>query len=566
MKSDTTSAVPYPQKIGYLALILMLGLCHYYLAAQGKLAGLLTDEVTYLYMADYFRGLRDEVTLFQMQSSWYPPVYPWLLSLLNGGSHHIENAHLVTSLCYTFSLLALSLFFSRTISNYQQRLLLSLIYVMAPGVLLWSIENLSENIYIAFVLFALYFYSHDDKKHYRYLFAIFTGMSIISRTIGIALLLAFLTIAILRVMMVFIMRSSTVKSLKQFQRFLIDHNHPLASIPRKINEPPVILMIVIMLLPSAIWEVIKIFIEVKPNYFNTILPIYQNWGNFYPILVDNLQRYWSAWFNFLVLENHYPRFIFIVLLVICFIGWLHRLFLARIDAIYLLFYFAILLVQPQPAQAERYLYPVAFLLLFYILNGIYFILPNNSKRVHNFAIYTPLFILLALAASGTTAITQHITVEKHRLPLTLQPLVHSRYWLSLPANLSFTERARQLYLLNQLLINIQEAAQRIPKGECVYSVLHQLTMLYGRRMAHKTITPDAQYFSQTGYCPYFLLTVPSLPHYPALYPYDYLKDKAELVYLSYLNQEQLQPFVMLIKYDTRQWGVRSCIDPSACPQ
>ncbi|MFC1720089.1 hypothetical protein ACFL00_03000 [Pseudomonadota bacterium] len=347
-------------------------------------------------------------------NSWpihvYPPGFPWILAI-SGASKTLYTAHLFVSICFLASVMVFG-YLAREELGALQGGLLTLAMCLLPGVILSSLGILSENLYLFSSLSVLLLYSKikaDVHTSVVWILAlvILLTLTILTRSIGIALVLAVATAPIFD------------KNLQKKQKIIFLGTG------------------VVSIVVWQVWGVIQPQ-PTGPTYFGTLQSATQNLTDipslavaFWSVVKTNLVQIISSFNHYLSLTNINVWFFLcsFMLLLFCLISLGLRFYQFKVDAVYLVFYLAILTIWPFPEEMTRFLHPIIFLLILqptaYFNKGIL-----NQKRTRAqwvVMLATGVFVINSLYL-------QFLLVQKRNIAEVNNPiLVHSFHYYDEPS-------------------------------------------------------------------------------------------------------------------------------------
>jgi hypothetical protein len=339
-----------------------------------------------------------------------PPGFPWALAI-TGASKSLWSSHLFVSLCMLASIFLVGWKVYRRTGRLVGSLL-TLGLCLLPGVVTSSMGILSENLYLLLSLVVLLLYSFIKNTEAKVLawyllLLLFLTFVILTRTIGIALITAIVL------------------------KTLLD---------KDIHGKQKIGFLLIAFSSVALWQLWG-FINTQSSdltysyylkqYVGTEVTVFSGLAYLWHTMSTNLIQILSSWSHYFSLS--YSNIWFFLssfsLLIFCLIGLGFRLLQRKLDAIYLMFYFAILLIWPNPDQFTRFLHPVVFLLLLQPI--LYF--AGNSHIRHPLLVKTVL-VSVALILITNSIIVQARLLEQRGTVMDLDPeLTHSYEFYDSPS-------------------------------------------------------------------------------------------------------------------------------------
>ena len=308
------------------------------IASFNNTAGALADDAIYLLMADWFGGLVGhsvENSNFVWPVAQFPPVYPMVLGFLGGTTAHLAYAHAITA---TFSVLGAYVAYKWMRANNSLSavscLTVAVWWLMLPKTTFSSVEAMSEPLYVLLTFVALVLYERPrDHDRYDWLLVFCVVLTALTRTIGIALVIAFL-----------------IAHWRSKRRYRIA-------------------TFVGVLTPICLWGYLsatffygeRVYVGEPLKYFsaNSVT------GIFHTMFVRWPGVFWEAWVGqFMVSVNPIVRMLCTVILAGALIGFTRRLIKLKIDSIYVGLYLVILWFWPYLDHIHRFIWPLMPLLLF----------------------------------------------------------------------------------------------------------------------------------------------------------------------------------------------------------
>lgn len=445
----------------YLFVIAVVGAYSLYLLSFTLFDGFSTfsnDAANYVLMArkwsPFFQPTPAE--LFTWPVHPYPPAFAWLLAI-TGASESLWASHLVVSLCMVAGILVMGYYVCQQ-TNQLIAGVMTVAICLTPGIVIHSLGILPENLYLLVSLGALVVYAHIRNRPdvswtwYLVLFLLLAA-AILSRTVGIALIAAFVAAPIL---------------------------------DRKLNSRQRVILPLLALASIVAWQVWE---AVRPgefelsyglylsgilgreSVFDMIVPLWQ-------IVTRNLVKMLGSWSQYFALSSiAAPSFLITYLLfIICAISLILRVVRLKLDAVYVVFYIGIILLYPWSEQMTRFLHPIAFLILvqpvFYLSERGY--LAARSRA--SYAVVGAGLILIVHSAAIQFGLLGSRTGADDDFP----QLRHSpEYYLATPEN-NLDDRALAYAWIAELMAG---SIERIPSDSVVASDKHDNYALLTDRRA-----------------------------------------------------------------------------------
>jgi len=498
------------------AVFIAIAVFYYWLNWSSDVTVLGGDHADYLLTADLFSPFSNrshDVTRAVIPYAFFPPLYPLILGLLGGISAHIEIAHAVT---ITFLIAALMWYFvwirEETRSD-NLAFFLTALFAFLPTTFFQSFGILSEYLYLLLTLAAIWLIAKPvTTLHHLYVAAALIGLAVITRTIGITLVLAFVI-------------------------YLRIH-----------RQERWVRLTIISIAPLVLWSIIKWSIGYTGGYLWIITSVMKT-TSLYEFLVKKMliegHGLWTGWVTSL---DHIPSLMTLIagsaVGAVCLAGTIYRIYLKKFDGIYLIIYFGILLFWPfsQTSDSRRLLYAAIPILL---LNGLNFTchflhrFSTINKEIYGYA------YLLVIALIASPAIGMIV----HRMVLSSAPgnqeFANSFYWYS-DQDL---DRARmKIKTYKKLILSWRKIPSLVPEGECVYNVDPTWLMLYADRPSYAppyAPTRD-QFIKEANICRYYYVASYVRSPYPLFYPKDYIIQEGHVVFVDRMGEMPGKPVLAML--------------------
>ncbi len=337
----------------YAALFVFVGVYAVFLipfVAHDGLASFFSDSVNYLLMARYLSPWQEAspAIVAAWPSQDFPPFFPFILAIL-GAAYDYTLAHVLTAL---FLLLAIPLIFIFARSMFaanHQALLIVFIFCLSPSAWLNSMGILSEPLYLFLSLATLIFFDKADlsRKTNLFIFGLLLALLVLTRTIGVAMLAAFIVICIVKwrrgsldrlyfVIPVFF--SLAVMTASWWAHGTVFAAHYVDQIGGLLGSET---------------EIIKVSWDLKEQ----LVAFHDNW-------LGGLLYYWT--------DQTLPAQSIILLAgLFSLLGLCIRVGQGKLDAIYVLLYLLVLFLWPHPFHIRRFIYPILCLLIMYSFYSLY---------------------------------------------------------------------------------------------------------------------------------------------------------------------------------------------------
>lgn len=532
------SSCKYLYLSGLLLTTLLLFVFTYYARYTGF------DGAVYVLMAEYFSpwmNTRDTILLdYLMPQTQFPPAYPILLGVLGVDSESIDYIHLINTCLFVAAMMLFAAWLNKLGEN-TWALILPLVFTLSPFVLLFLLGVWSEFMFLMLLMAALYLHeTRQPTGKQLVLIAIIIALSIITRTIGIALLIAWLIVLI---------------------------HQP--SQHRPIYK---LVYAAIAITPFLLWILYKRITGTGADYSRSVVDDLLINGAGYLVETPSAQAVaiLNAWLDYFPFTDPATSWIALILLFLAIAGLVHRLLSWKLDALFVLIYLVIILFWPYPEFADRFLFPITPLLMFYAsrsgilfysllcnkiaatpshvlsLNGLLADRTSKHKKPgiipgslsHKIAgIIVPLLFLACIVQPTTSIAWRFFQLSSSADNLLLQDPV-------LYTSDTFINTLKEAAKRQQLVQSIGELRKIVPEDACLYSTMTAQTMLYARRKA--VLTPDISDLSHLTACDYVLTIAWKSGHRDAFFPIRHLL-KHEHYQLIYSTKYEGQSILLLFR-------------------
>ncbi len=500
-------------KIISLLVFIALAGCYYHWTWSPILAAFGGDNAIYFFTANLLSPWKESlvVSSYYAQHSQYPPLYPLVLGLLGGGNS-ILLAHVVTTTFLLASFIVFYCWLLREKVYPALALLLVLLFSLAPGTYIQALSIHSENLYLLFSLLAL-FVASKARESDRALtcVAILVACSMLTRSAGIALLVAFLAWLFLN---------------KIRKRYLLA---------------------AIALLPVMAWNLFKdqrseSYLDLVKNHFgdNSMLEVVQQFAHQALFMVD----IWKA--NFTVGE---AGSVFLVLFAILSVaGVCLRAFNRHLDGLYGLMYLGLIVFWPYPAESARLLFPLVPVLLLgmFGLAGFLDARPAMQSRSQQVGLLlVAVFIVITLPNTL-------LSISRFNSPLEegLEKFRRTYAWQA--SNIGMASSGIKSY--RAMAQALERVGNVVPEDQCVYSIKPAITGLYSNRISKippKPALDDNEFDNaiSSADCQYFVFYSFSSPTFPiAYYPWVRIENRIKIIESYYTEQgEGVEPVAVLAR-------------------
>ncbi len=478
--------------IAYLALCIVY-LCWTWSHELGDFGG---DNAFYLLMAEHFSPWTaySPVTEYFASHNPYPPLYPLLLGFFTDGGNLLA-AHLVTTafLLVSFALLV----------AWQRELGIGgmvaawvvVLFALLRGTYMQALALLSENLYLLCTLVALLAVAYSErtgKDSWRWVATAAVAAAMLTRMAGLSLFIA-------------------------FAAYLVLH---------RVRRGW--LMAGVALIPLTWWSVV--FQTNGSVYSSTFLERYG--AESFQVVVRQITHQAGAlWYGWLLNFSNSISAGWVIgaAAIICLAGALDRVLTRKFDGLYVVTYLLMVLVWPHPSEAQRLIFVLVPVLL---VQGVWWL--SRTSLLHmkwrGVRIAPPVLLLILTLVAIPELV---LTVGRFYQPLPRELEVYRRDvgWYGV----GMQQGLESIAFSNAVLLNLQQARDRLPEEACLYSVKPSIAGFYSRRISkipppeHLDAAEFRQQLQSSG-CRYFHMISRVTPAYKAsFYPEQRLEDELRML-------------------------------------
>jgi hypothetical protein len=386
------------------------------------------------------------------------PVFPWLLSI-TGGAESTYAAHLLVSVAMLTGIALLGWIVYRH-AGWLVGGLTAIAICLLPGIIISSLGILTENPYLvlslAVIMSAMYVRKTPDcHPGWLLLLLVSLSLAILTRTVGVALAASLITVAVF---------------------------------DRKTTRKTSIIFLVVAGLAVVTWQMWNVIgaddrvnrqMEfLMPIFGSSEQPLTERLAFLQALIMGNISRLIGSWNHYLNLTNDGIWFFLtsFVFLAPCLIALILRAVRLKIDALYICFYLAIVVIWPFPEALVRFLHPVIPILLIQpllLIPGKDFAEGWTPKKIAAIAV-----ILLLIVNS--LLVQRELIRWKNEAELSYPSLVHSFEYYD---NRDRQEALRASSAFQDIIELMKSSAQVIPEGSVVATVKNEAYMLLAGREA-----------------------------------------------------------------------------------
>ena len=496
----------------YILLLVPVGCAYLFWSWTHQLVGFGGDNALYVLMAQAYSPYghpANEVASYFAGHSQFPPLYPLVLALFDGG-YDLLIAHLVTTACLLTAFPLLMTWARALDLPMPVGFLVTIAFALLPGTYAQTLYLHSENLYLllTLLLFNLTATQNPPIRH-QYAAAVVAAAVTLTRSAGLTLVVAYFC-------------------------YLARNRHR-----RWIWQASV------AIIPMIAWNIYAY--TLGSHYVNSVLP--DDGGDLFARLAARVAMQWSALkYGWLVnMSGSGVLSVYSIALgAMCLIGSVVRLFLWRIDGVYVAAYFVLLLLWPFPAEAARFMIVIVPILL---VQGAWLAHTLISR------VGQPKYSFLAGLAVPLIA----LMVALPDVALTLQ-----RFQIALPVSLeayrrdpSFVSGTQMDAVLNAnmnraLVTAIKSLSDDVPEGECIFAIKPSIVGYFSGRVSK---APPGSALSESDFrsaldragCRHFLLMNMASPTFNTpFYPLNRLHNRIRILRSYHLTDDAASPVVAQI--------------------
>lgn len=404
-----------------------------------------SDTAEYLYFTDFYRAQFTGQTLSHAaeyyRTTRLPPLFPLVLAAFGGGTHALQWTQIIASAIALFVLVVMWVWLRRETESPSAAATITLLVVLSPGLFLLTLKPASEPLAMGMTLLTFVLATKPRATASDYvLLALIAGSSTLARSANIALVAA-------------------IPIWLYFQH--------------GANRKQWLTATVVAFAPFALWLAYRRLLPNTESYLAamTLDHIVAELGGWPDLL------YLQPWTLFLGLARNFDStpdasslIVVFVLLLIGVRGWWLRVRAKKLDAVFLASYLGLILIWPYPEEAPRFMTFLLPILLLYALQGIQSLIP--SERGNATVASGVLALAFVLISAGT--LWHFLDLATLTVDEELRPEQREQLYFHAP------DRAAALITaegLARVRLAAAEAAQQVPRDDCVYATLpHLLAM------------------------------------------------------------------------------------------
>ncbi|NNE38059.1 MAG: hypothetical protein HKN08_07110 [Gammaproteobacteria bacterium] len=527
MLTNNTPSTPNENKrfqhyLLFTFLILSTAIFYYSYTSNDLAAGFTSDDAIYLLLADLYSFSTTGTNLFYFKlsaESHFPPVYPMIMGLFGGDSTTINMASTITVTMLILSILIYFRWIYTLTSSLHWTLMSGLLLILLPANLIFAQELWSEFLFMIFLYGALLLNVNSTlTQKYLLSSSLLVAIASLTRSIGIALIIAFIIFIIIR------------------------------------RTRHAIRYTLVCLVPFLIWNFTRDTNSSREGYIqifaDTLTSV--SLDNILDTSIDKIATFYDSFlwlFSSIDTGHVHASFVNISVtatLVLVVIGFVARIKRLEMDALFLVTYLAIIFVWPfdNVYFVSRFLYPLIPLFLYYSYLGISGIFHDQTWHTR-----TQVLFIAALFISILPSSTQYISRGYSDVQQDLSPFRRDRQWLMADTK---TYGLGAIQNSKFIITSLQKVRGLIPEHECIFAIQAPIVMLYTKRITGILPPPQTsneEFRNQFRECKYSLAmpVIDSQGIYPEFYPLQRLSADEYQITARFLDQHS-EAEILLVKH------------------
>ncbi len=471
------------------------------------------DNAWYLLTAQDFSPFSSatQTSAYYANNTPYPMVVPLILAW-TGGAESLPIAHAVTTLFLIGSLGLLYYFVATETKSHGLALITSLSFAALPFTYFHALEILSENYYLFFSLLAMVLAAKIQRE--------VTPQAAI--TLSIVILAVYFT------------RSAGLSMVVAYFLFAWFYYPSRTRLYTYISVTSLIILGKLLRTQETASRGYMDMLndELSGLSFSSLTHHY----------VAHAANYLDGWFHILGARSINGKAFVLLLSLIAIFGLFQRVKKRKIDAFYTLAYILLMLLWPFSQEAQRYIYPILPLLMFYMAFGISVLDIRPAFRTLS------AFTAIAAFLIAHFPTYQH-TVQRFTVSAASQfdAYRHTESWYR-----GSVQNAMFQSLVTDALIKTFEATRSIVSpDDCTYSIKPSIIGFYSKRISKQTpleSLPNHDFAAElkSKGCRY-VVTLPfrSITYKQALYPEKRIADSSSQLFSTSLGNTKLASFYKL---------------------
>ena len=460
------------------------------------------DSAGYMLAAQYYSPYQPTSPVIEEYSNniIYPPLFPWLLAILTGGTN-ILAAHLMV---IGFLLAALfTLYHWIRAESFSPHLAagITLLFAAMPSTRLISLSIWTENIYLFFSLLSLYAISQTRRNSpgkFWWMAVAAVALSTMVRVAALPLLAAFAAYLV-------------IKRPRHWMWISLSASFP---------------MVLWSILGSRGQTGVAGYLDVwKDRYTADSMSFLWN------KIIEQFQLLHQSWVSGWLTGSQSESFILIVQIfgLLCIIGWLIRLKRLHFDAIYVLLYLIVVLAWHSSGEVLRYayvLYPILITYGFVCLRQVI----EYARASPNIRNFTPSVVCTLLIVILTPPLIIDAQRFKAELPEDVRNVRQTEFWYSRDDRL---KALYNIYGQARLFEHFKTIRELVPESECIFTIKPAIVTYYTGRSSYvppRASISEQEFQAGLNRCRYiYSVGFTSLSYPVPLYPLDRLGERAEVI-------------------------------------
>jgi len=475
-------------RVMMIVIFVLVSVAYLYHVWGHELASWEGDELIYILTAEYLSPWTDpsEIASHMARNSKFPPLFPLILGLVGGGGS-IVAANIVTAILMTLSFVMIFFWLLEERLTEWKAFALVFLFALLPGTYMQALFVSSEGLYLILsfgCLLAVVKAENSTGNFYLIVAALCIAAATLTRSAGWALFVA-------------------------FAFYLMWHRRPSKK-----------LLLTIAALPALAWAAYKGITggNDTPSYFTLMYGWYSS-----DLLAVSLSQLTIEPVKFLIgLVGDFTimsvgTYALCVVAFICIAATVYRIYLRRLDGIYVAVYYVMIVMYPLGIAYigdKRFALVIVPILIFQTL----FLIGRLTERMFGCRRFNPVeaVFLLSILLLALPAFALAIARHQESVSPELESFRRAGWWYSWYAYGNFATRYEDMKYAKVLTEGLPTIAKAVPHNECLYSVKPYIVGFYMHRASKfpPAETVDEARFNEildTVGCRYFLFTADISP-------------------------------------------------------
>ncbi len=500
-----------------LSIGIFAALVFAFVSVKHNLHSVNSDAAVYVLLADFYSPYRAHSISFVdhlFEHYPFPPLYPWVLGMLGGGTAIPSVNYAIGSCLLAASSMLIFMWIRAQGGDVFQASAVPILVALTPSAMFVAMGVYSEPLYLLLSFAGFNTLTHAQPGIRWYGSAALFGLSALARSVGVFAIACFIAYWLIKTR------------------------------GRRYRGAPFIAVAL-----PACWSVLKWVRDWHVSYIDSIMgdgPL-AALGNIAEQTPVNLE---AIWFHFVrtfdLLGSPYVATTLVILMVPATFAFLRRLRAGEMDALYVGVYVLVLASWPYPNHMQRFLLMILPFFIIYTLWGTVELQRlSASKLVRQLSRWGA----VVLFACITVPSTLFITVQIHQYADS--PHAHKTKSPEWYGHDSQAESLAAIDYRDRMLAAITTIKPQVPEDACVTSTISEVVQLHARRKSLRPPLADADLdalVQHVSTCPYVLMvkTFAFPPSYTFYYPLNELKAHLRLIHSITMDPEHMDGEALLL--------------------